>query len=95
MKHLLIKRKIDDAVLLAVEENQTYRLPVGYSINDVKIEVWNNGSIPAITTQPEAFRYCTKCGEAAFWQNTCCSERAAGFRGKWICSSCKFTRFVR
>ena len=95
MKHLLIKRKSDDAILLTVDENQTYRLPPGYSINDVKIEVWNNGDTPPKIIQSAPSQACTKCGKAAFWRNTCCSERAVGFRGKWVCLSCRFTGFVR
>lgn len=92
MRHLLIKNKKTGQALLSVEEGQNYRLPPGYKIGDVTIEVWDEQppSIHAVTST-----FCTSCGGAAVWQLSCCSERAAGFRGKWVCAACHFVGYVK
>jgi len=93
-KHILIKRKSDGAPLLSVPENTTYKLPAGYQLKDLTMEVWNDTpppiSIPEIASPP-----CKKCGQPTFHQGSCCAERAAGFIGKWVCRACHFIAYEK
>lgn len=92
MRYLLIKSKKDNTPLLSVEEGKQYRLPPGYKIGDVTIEVWQEAP-PAV--QPVPSQVCSSCGGAAVLHNCCCSERAAGYRSKWVCPVCHFVGYVR
>lgn len=92
MRHLLIKSKKTGAPLLSVEENQSYRLPTGYTIGDVIIEVWQEKPTESAMAQPG--QLCQTCGSLAMEQATCCSERAAGYSKKWVCG-CGWVGYVK
>jgi hypothetical protein len=99
---ILIKSKHTDEPLIFVKSGEPFWFPEGYSLRDVQyIHLWIppqevGGIEEDFDQQLPEMRECKKgCGGVAFKMETCCSERAAGYRKKWICNTCKHTTYSR
>lgn len=97
-RSIAITDKKTGRVIKRVEAGVSYRLPVGYTSDMVKlIPIKGDKDIPVMPITTMEPRKCVKCDSVMSWTATCCSERSQGFLSKWVCpkTECGYTLYSR